>query len=107
MIEMRLVLRGFQVIYDNNIKSNKDVVAKSTFTRKVTTGPYAGGYWIRGKDGSLLVSKFKHYKKQGRASVVNGKGRYDSGKWKPKNQFSRAKQIWTLTGTNKAYYDSK
>jgi hypothetical protein len=77
----------------------------------IESGKKAGGYWIRGKKRINLVahvySSYKHYTKQGHASVVNGNGDYKSGGWKPKDTFSTAKLVWTTWGTNKAYYNYK
>ncbi|SIS99143.1 hypothetical protein SAMN05421790_10985 [Kroppenstedtia eburnea] len=77
----------------------------------IESGKKAGGYWIRGKKRINLVahvySSYKHYTKQGHASVVNGNGDYKSGGWKPKYTFSTAKLVWTTWGTNKAYYNYK
>lgn len=73
----------------------------------ITSGKKDGGYWIRGKRDGNVVSEYKHYTYKGRASVVNGKGKVDDGGWKPKNKYSKAKEKWTIKGTNKAYYDWK
>lgn len=71
----------------------------------LTSGDKDGGYWIRGKSGTLLKSEYKHYKESGHASVVNGEGDYDEGEWEEANVFSKSKAGWTSSGTNKAYYD--
>lgn len=34
-----------------------------TALRKITQGKKAGGYWIRGIRGSIVISHYKHYKK--------------------------------------------
>ncbi|MCR6108956.1 hypothetical protein HXA35_01165 [Bacillus sp. A301a_S52] len=79
--------------------------------QKVESGKKAGGYWIRGKkkinDENKVYSKYKHYKKEGRASVVNGLGDTATGKWQPKDEYSVAHRKWTFRGTNKAYYNSR
>ncbi|GIN12613.1 hypothetical protein J26TS2_24800 [Shouchella clausii] len=69
------------------------------------SGNKDGGYWIRGKRDGQLVSEYKHYKKEGRASVTNGKGYHKDGGWKKPEKWSKASLKWTFTGTNKAYYD--
>ncbi len=69
------------------------------------------GYWIRGQKHvsgkNQLVSEYKDYVGQGRASVVNGNGDTDDGGWKATNTYSYASEDWTFWGTNKAYYDYK
>ncbi|OZT11109.1 hypothetical protein CHN50_18380 [Priestia aryabhattai] len=76
-------------------------------TLGVTSGKMDGGYWIRGKKDDNVYSSYKHYKKQGRASVVNGEGDVGDGGWKSAGTYSTAKKKWTSKGTNKAYYDNK
>src|SRR6478735_1754253 len=71
-----------------------------------TSGNMDGGYWIRGKRNGDVISEYKHYKKEGRASVTNGRGYHDDGGWKAKEKWSRASKDWTFRGINKAYYDN-
>ncbi|QKG86064.1 hypothetical protein GXN76_13365 [Kroppenstedtia pulmonis] len=52
-----------------------------------------------------VYSKYKHYTKEGRASVVNGLGEYDRSRYMPKDVFGEAREVWTIQGTNKAYYN--
>ncbi|MDE6357491.1 MAG: hypothetical protein K2L15_02760 [Eubacteriales bacterium] len=71
----------------------------------ITSSEIGAGYWIRGKRGSQLVSEYKHYTGEGRASVTNGEGNYVDGGWKEANVFSKASTTWTFKGTNRANYD--
>ncbi len=73
----------------------------------ITSGSMDGGYWIRGKRGTKLISEYKHYKTKGRASVTNGIGDYNDGGWKEADTFSKASVEWTSKGINRAYYDNK
>ncbi|MDO5376045.1 MAG: lactococcin 972 family bacteriocin [Staphylococcus rostri] len=77
-----------------------------TALRKITSGSKDGGYWIRGTNSTKVISKYKHYKKAGRASVVNKYGEYRDGGWKKAGVFSSAQVRKTSSG-NKAYYDHK
>lgn len=88
----------------NNAHGGSEVISAKT-QAGLTSGNKAGGYWIRGKSGSMLVSKYKHYTNEGHASVVNGEGDDDYGDWKDPGEYSYASTEWTSTGTNKAYYD--
>ena len=63
------------------------------------------GYWIYGKRDGNVVSEYKTYVGEGRASVTNGEGYYDDGGWVGVEEWSKAAQPWTKKGTNKAYYD--
>jgi len=80
-------------------------------TRGVTSGDMDGGYWIRGdKDINgvkNVYSSYKHYTKQGAASVTNGEGDYVDGGFKPADVMSTANVKWTSSGTNKANYRYK
>ena len=91
---------------EQDVHGGSEVISAKT-QAGLTSGKKDGGYWIRGKDGSMLVSKYKHYKTQGRASVTNGEGDYDDGGWKPVDVYSEASADWTSSGTNKAYYDNE
>lgn len=88
----------------NNAHGGSEVIS-SKAQAGLTSGNKDGGYWIRGKSGSMLVSKYKHYTKEGRASVVNGEGDYNTGNWEAPGSYSYASTDWTSAGTNKAYYD--
>lgn len=63
------------------------------------------GYWIYGKRDGNVVSEYKVYVGEGRASVTNGEGYYDDGGWVGVESWSKAAKPWTSKGTNKAYYD--
>jgi len=93
-----------EVLEDKN--GGYEVIGDGEFSiMSVTSGAMDGGYWIRGKKDGNVYSSYKHYTKEGHASVVNGKGDYKSGGWKPKDVFSTAQLTWTSSGTNKAYYN--
>lgn len=62
----------------NNALGGSEVISTKT-QAGITSGSKDGGYWIRGKSGDQLVSKYKHYKEEGHASVVNGEGDTDEG----------------------------
>lgn len=94
------ITEGF--VADENNSGNKPQLYAG-----VTSGKADGGYWIRGKRDGNVISEYKHYTKQGRATVTNGKGVYNDGKWQKKDVFSKAKATWTSSGTNKANYDNK
>lgn len=63
------------------------------------------GYWIYGQRDDNVVSEYKVYVGEGRASVTNGEGYYDDGGWVGVEEWSKAAQPWTKKGVNKAYYD--
>lgn len=90
----------------NNAHGGYEVISAKT-QAGITSGNKDGGYWIRGKSGNEVVSKYKHYKEEGHASVVNGEGDTDSGNWEAPGSYSYAHADWTSAGTNKAYYDHK
>lgn len=93
-----------EIVYENDqLKASKTFDESNV--KGVTSGPQDGGYWIRGKKDNQVYSSYKHYTKQGRASVTNGEGDYKDGGWKPKDQFSTASLPWTSKGTNKANYN--
>lgn len=88
----------------NNAHGGSEVISAKT-QAGLTSGNKAGGYWIRGKSGDQVVSKYKHYTKEGHASVINGIGDDDYGNWESPGSYSYAHADWTSEGTNKAYYD--
>lgn len=94
--------RGYAIVRDNDnakiqlLASNKYI--KNSDNTKV-------GYWIYGKRDGNVVSEYKVYVGEGRASVTNGEGYYDDGGWVEVESWSKAAQPWTSKGTNKAYYD--
>ena len=65
---------------DNEIGHGSEIITEQV-TRKITSGNYDGGYWIRGKsDSNKVVSKYKHYTaSKWRASTTNGTGSYHDG----------------------------
>ena len=63
------------------------------------------GYWLHGKRDQKVVSEYKTYIGEGRASVTNGEGVYKDGGWVGVGQWSKASAKWTSAGTNKANYD--
>ncbi|MGV3043238.1 lactococcin 972 family bacteriocin [Staphylococcus rostri] len=85
---------------------DQNTATDSTALRKVTTSPKAGGYWIRGIRGSIVISHYKHYKKMGKGTAINGKGYVGSGGWKKAGVFSKGSVEKTFSN-NKTYYDHK
>lgn len=97
-----------EVVYENDqLRASNTHDTGIMLTAGITSGEKEGGYWIRGKKGSNVYSNYKHYTKQGHASVTTGEGDYKSGGWKSKNVESVAQLPWTSKGTNKANYDYK
>lgn len=97
-----------EVVYENDqLRASNTYDNTNNISSFATSGEMDGGYWIRGKSGSNVLSNYKHYTKQGFASVTNGEGKYKDGGWKPKNVQSVATLPWTSKGTNKANYDFK
>lgn len=86
----------------SGIKQSK--TTDNIYTRAITSGYASGGFWIRGTKGNLAISEYKHYKRQGKASVINKRGKFNDGGWRNKGVFSKARVKKTLTG-NKAFYD--
>lgn len=86
----------------SGIKQSK--TTDNIYTRAITSGYASGGYWIRGTRGNLAISEYKHYKRQGKASVINKRGKFNDGGWRNKGVFSKARVKKTLTG-NEAFYD--
>ena len=97
---------------DNEIGHGSEIITEQV-TRKITSGNYDGGYWIRGKsDSNKVGSKYKHdTASKWRASTTNGTGSYHDGGWKtPDKNDNRSlsvseKLTWTSSGVNKANYD--
>ncbi|WP_280739338.1 MULTISPECIES: bacteriocin [unclassified Enterococcus] len=94
--------KGVEVIEESE-GITSSFVSENRLSR-ATDGAYDGGWWYRGKSGSLLVSEYKHYKKEGRASCRNGNSDYSDGGWNPVNHFSKANVSYSKSG-NKVYYD--
>lgn len=109
-----------EVIISNGKDSGHGVAVITGSTNENDIIPYADnkyiynsnnvrvGYWIYGKKDGNVISEYKPYVGEGRASVTNGKGAYDDGGWvKPNDDpnWSRAKQPWTFWGQNRADYD--
>lgn len=63
------------------------------------------GFWLHGRRGDRLISEYKCYQGKSHASVLNGNGTYAEGAWVGPQEWSKASAYWSLTGTNKAYYD--
>ncbi|GFN35536.1 hypothetical protein [Tepidimicrobium xylanilyticum] len=63
------------------------------------------GYWQAGKRSGEVISEYKPYIGEGKASVKNGLGVVDDGGWVTVGDWSRAAAKWTIRGINKAYYD--
>ncbi len=63
------------------------------------------GYWLSGKRDGNVISEYKPYIGEGKASVKNGLGVVDDGGWVEVGDWSKAEAEWTIRGTNKAYYD--
>ena len=95
--------KGEELITEEGMKST--FVSDEEKQSRATDGPVDGGWWYRGKNGSSLVSEYKHYTKQGRGSCRNGNGTYNDGGWQSSGVFSKAKVGYTLLGGNKVYYD--
>ncbi|MFB1097230.1 hypothetical protein [Terribacillus sp. JSM ZJ617] len=96
------VIKADQGVTEGYVKDTQ-----TGFTINAESGAISGGYWIRGKRDGRVVSEFKHYTKEGRASVTNGAGYHDDGGWKAQDVWSKADLDWSFWGTNKAYYDYK
>lgn len=95
--------------YDGLVRSevlDQPSTQDGTALRKITTGAKAGGYWIRGIRGDTVVSDYKHYKKMGKGTAINGNGRVKSGGWQNPGVFSKGRVIKTFSN-NKSYYDHK
>lgn len=74
----------------------KYIIYLSVANATVTTGSTSDGndIWTRGMDTSTnrVISKYKNYGLQGRASTINGNGVYKDGGWKAVNVFSDGSQ---------------
>lgn len=88
---------------------NKDTRITSWYVECNSSGSNCHGYWIRGKKTDTspdqVYSKYKDYKGEGYASVVDGYGNTANGGWKSTNVYSEAHLPWSFKGTNKAYYN--
>lgn len=118
-----LLVSGFSLsakAFDEPVNGQAEVISKKygivqsveydtqpdgTITTMADSGNKDGGYWIRGKRDGQVVSEYKHYTNQGRASVTNGAGHHEDGGWKAKDIWSKADRDWTFFGVNKSYYD--
>lgn len=87
-----------------NVEFNKKTNDKDKINR-AKSSDIDGGFWIRGKRDGEIVSEYKHYTKQGRASVTNGAGYHDDGGWQKPYKWSKASLDWSFWGTNRANYD--
>ena len=74
--------------------------------RSITQGKKSGGFWIRGIRGKTVVSEYKHYKKLGKGTAINGSGYVGDGGWKKAGVYSKGHVKKTTKG-NKSYYDHK
>ncbi|AVQ32795.1 hypothetical protein C7J88_00720 [Staphylococcus muscae] len=86
--------------------SDQPLNQDSTVFKYIAAGPVNGGYWIRGTNSAYVISRYKHYKKEARASVVNGIGGYNGTPWNKPGSLATAQLKKTKHG-NKAYYDHK
>lgn len=84
--------------------SDQPLNQDSTVFKYIAAGPVNGGYWIRGTNSAYVISKYKHYKRKARASVVNGKGEFYGTPWRNPNVLAVAQLKKTKHG-NKSYYD--
>ena len=87
----------------SEVKDQSTTQDGTTF-RYIDAGPVNGGYWIRGTNSTYVISKYKHYRKKARASVVNGRGEYNGTPWRNPNVLAVAQLKKTKHG-NKSYYD--
>lgn len=63
------------------------------------------GFWLYGERDNEVISEYKAYIGEGRASVLNGNGDYDDGGWVKAENWSKASRAWSSKGTNHSYYD--
>lgn len=93
--------------YKGLVKSEThDEETGKTDIKAITQGKKDRGFWIRGIRGKTVVSDYKHYRKYGKGTAINGKGYVGSGGWKKPGDFSYDRIVKTLYG-NKVYYDHK
>ncbi|HLR20072.1 MAG TPA: lactococcin 972 family bacteriocin [Staphylococcus sp.] len=83
-----------------------DVENQKVDLKAIKQGRKSGGFWIRGIRGKIVVSDYKHYRKYGKGTAINGNGFVGSGGWKSPGDFSYGRVVKTLYG-NKVYYDHK
>lgn len=105
---MGMVVSGCTVFFDHASEVSQSK-SETALNKGITSGNVEGGYWIRGdkiiNKEKKVYSEYKHYKKEGHASVVNGTGNHKSGGWKKAGVYSKAYLKWTSKGTNETYYD--
>lgn len=77
-----------------------------TAFRYVESGRKAGGFWIRGIRGNTVVSDYKHYKKYGKGTAINGNGIANSDGWQKPGVFSKGRVVKTWRN-NQSFYDYK
>ncbi|QLK86391.1 lactococcin 972 family bacteriocin [Staphylococcus sp. 17KM0847] len=92
--------------YNGLIQSETNDDSSDIEVRSVKSGKKAGGFWIRGIRQQEVISKYKHYKKFGKGTAINGNGDVGTPGWKKPGIFSNGKVKKTRTG-NQTYYDYK
>lgn len=75
--------------------------------RSMTQGKKSGGFWIRGiRKDKMVISHYKHYKKAGKGTAINGQGKVGTPGFKKPGTFSKGQIKKTARG-NHSYYDHK
>lgn len=104
---------GSEAVHSENVDNYNGVQKSETqdqndsgIVEETKAGKKDGGFWIRGKRGNKVISDYKHYKKSGKGTAINGKGRVGSGGWKPAGTFSKGRVGKTWSG-NQSYYSHK
>lgn len=97
--------KGFEIIEETD--TVRESFIKDSDLPRYDDGPMDGGWWTRGKNGNNLISEYKHYMKQGRASCRNGNGTFSDGGWQSAGVWSKSKVGYTLFGGNIVYYDNR
>ncbi len=92
--------------YNGLVKSETQDNNSNITNYSITTGAKSGGFWIRGIRNKTVISEYKHYKKAGTGTAINGKGFVGDGGWKKAGVYSKGHVKATLKG-NKSYYDHK
>ncbi|UXR78863.1 lactococcin 972 family bacteriocin [Staphylococcus sp. IVB6227] len=86
--------------------ADQNTPQESATFRNVVSSRKAGGFWIRGIRGNLVVSDYKHYKKYGKGTAINGNGFVGSGGWKKPGLLSKGRVVKTWSN-NQTFYDYK
>lgn len=90
--------------YKGLVQTKTEDASNGTTFRAISQGKVSGGFWIRGIRNKTVVSDYKHYKKQGKGTAINGKGYVGNGGWKNLGYFSYGRVTKTWSGNN-SYYD--